>query len=113
MRGGRFSALTSVALRAPSVSAEGKAKPDRSCAIKTGHFNVLPTPKDATRIFSRREEQGRHRIVPSRPVRQTVFLCLFDRRKAKTHGAALEVRAAPAERAGARTGAPRDEAVPP
>src|SRR5439155_9495657 len=44
LRGGRrFSALTSVALRAPSVSAEGKAKPDRSCAIKTGHFNVLPT----------------------------------------------------------------------
>src|SRR5437660_11885036 len=45
LRGGarRFSALTSVALRAPSVSAERKAKPDRSCAIKTGHFNVLPT----------------------------------------------------------------------
>src|SRR5206468_1938389 len=43
LRGRRFSALTSVALRAPSVSAEGKAKPDRSCAIKTGHFNVLPT----------------------------------------------------------------------
>src|SRR2546427_1466709 len=69
--------------------------------------------KDAARIFSRREEQGRHRMAPSRPVRQTVFLCLFDRRVAKTHGAALEVRAAPADRAGTRTGAPRDEAVPP
>src|SRR5207302_4679700 len=55
LRGGarRFSALTSVALRAPSVSAEGKAKPDRSCAIKTGHFNVLPTHE--IKLLSSRE----------------------------------------------------------
>ncbi len=34
---------TSVALRAPSVSGEQKAKPDISLAIKSGHFNLLRT----------------------------------------------------------------------
>ncbi|MGH9325183.1 MAG: hypothetical protein ACRD2B_00630, partial [Terriglobia bacterium] len=38
---GRRSTLTSVALRAPSVSVERKAKPDISLAIKSGHFNLL------------------------------------------------------------------------
>src|SRR5439155_24352532 len=55
LRGGarRFSALTSGALRAPSVSAERKAKPDRSSAIKTGHFKVLPN-----RIGKQRRKTG-------------------------------------------------------
>jgi hypothetical protein len=37
--------LTSVALRAPSASGEEKPKPDRSCAIKTGHLHVLTTER--------------------------------------------------------------------
>jgi CheY-like chemotaxis protein len=41
---GRRSLPTSVALRAPSVSGERKAKPDRSCAIKTGQLDKLRTP---------------------------------------------------------------------
>src|SRR5579875_624756 len=35
--------LTSVALRAPSASGKEKPKPDRLCAIKTGHLHVLTT----------------------------------------------------------------------
>src|SRR5207249_113093 len=65
LRGGarRFSALTSVALRAPSVSAERKAKPDRSCAIKTGHFNVLPT----FQLLRRAPVPSFNGICPKRP----------------------------------------------